>query len=340
MSADPKLERIIRQVRDLIAGHRGNAHVVASNDRETRQVVAAELLAALARSDAEEQSRARLLFVDHGYLDETIRDLRGANSPEQRAAAAHTLGIVGSRRSTAHLIAALFDDSLEVQRAAASALAQIGDPAVAEGPLKALLVSDDQEILPAHQAEEEQGPAKQSLMPIDSDVADMPPTIVADLHSADPGERVEALRELARSGATGAFRLIANSFDDVSLDVRRAAAQALYELEPHRSAESFRRAIEEGSPERGRNIGGALVASGLATQAIEELGRDNREDTYSALSLLFVMARTGEIQPLIMAIEEHQDLEVRRAAIKLLTLNGQSEVAEAAVRRRLMLRPK
>ena len=39
------------------------------------------------------------------------------------------------------------------------------------------------------------------------------------------------------------------------------------------------------------------------------------------------MARTGEIRPLIKAIEEHPSGEVRRAAVNLLTLNGQSEVA-------------
>jgi hypothetical protein len=47
------------------------------------------------------------------------------------------------------------------------------------------------------------------------------------------------------------------------------------------------------------------------------------------------MANTGELQPLVQAVEAHQDVEVRRAAVKLLTLAGQQEVAGAAAKRRL-----
>jgi hypothetical protein len=47
------------------------------------------------------------------------------------------------------------------------------------------------------------------------------------------------------------------------------------------------------------------------------------------------MAKTGEVTPLVRAVEEHPDVEVRRAAIKLLNLSGQSEIADAAAKRRL-----
>ena len=40
------------------------------------------------RVNHEEQERARKLFMDHGYFDEAVQDLRGAISPQQRAAAA------------------------------------------------------------------------------------------------------------------------------------------------------------------------------------------------------------------------------------------------------------
>ena len=84
----------------------------------------------------------------------------------------------------------------------------------------------------------------------------------------------------------------------------------------------FNRALEEATPERRRNIGGAIAASGLATEAINNLVSESREDTYNALSLLFVMAKTGEVAPLVQALEEHPEDEIGRAVTKLLTLSG------------------
>jgi HEAT repeat protein len=165
--------------------------------------------------------------------------------------------------------------------------------------------------------------------------ADKPHVVVADLNSVEPGKRAAALAALAQLSAKDAFSLIANCFDDQSAYVRNAAARALRDLEPRRMVESFTRALEEASPERRKNIGAAIADSGLAAEAINNLDAESREETYNALCLLFVMAKTGEVQPLVRAIEEHQNVEVRRAAIKLLTLSGQSEVADAAVKRHL-----
>lgn len=71
------------------------------------------------------------------------------------------------------------------------------------------------------------------------------------------------------------------------------------------------------------------------TEAIDNLISENREDTYNALSILFVMAKTGEVHPLVQAIERHESVQVRMAAIKLLTLTGQSDIANTAAKRRL-----
>ena len=74
-----------------------------------------------------EPERARQLFLDHGYFDEAVQNLRAAQAPAERAAAARALGLVGSQRATAHLIAAMFDDDAEVRTAAEAALDQIGE---------------------------------------------------------------------------------------------------------------------------------------------------------------------------------------------------------------------
>ena len=165
---------------------------------------------------------------------------------------------------------------------------------------------------------------------------DVSPAIAAYLSSIDPYKRAAAIAELGRSGSSDAFNLIANSFEDSSPHVRNAAARALRKLEPARTVDLFNRALEEGSAERRRNIGGAIAASGVATEAIESLVSESREETYNSLSILFVMAKSGEVQPLVKAIEEHENDEVRRAVVKLLNLSGQAEVADAALQRHVL----
>jgi hypothetical protein len=128
------------------------------------------------------------------------------------------------------------------------------------------------------------------------------------------------------------FDSVVQHFDDPSPEVRSAAALALSELAPARPADLFTRALEDASPERKRRIGEAIAASGLAAAAIDNLDADSREETYNALCLLFVMAKAGEVQPLVHAIESHSDAEVRSAAIKLLNLSGQAELAQSATK--------
>jgi hypothetical protein len=155
------------------------------------------------------------------------------------------------------------------------------------------------------------------------------------LNSQESTERASALTDLARIGGDEAFRNISKAFDDQSADVRNAAARALYDLQSDRAA-SFTRVLREGTPERRRRIGAALAASGLAGNAVSNLTGESREKTYDAFSLLFLMAKAGEVQPLMRAIEEHGNIEVRLAVVKLLALSGQPEIVPAF--RRLAVR--
>ena len=100
----------------------------------------------------------------------------------------------------------------------------------------------------------------------------------------------------------GAFDRITECFDDHSSHVRNSAARALRRLEPARTVDLFNRALEEASPERRRNIGAQRSPGrGMAAEAVNNLASESKEDTYSALSILFVMAKTGEVEPLVAA---------------------------------------
>src|SRR5260370_42382760 len=116
---------------------------------------------------------------------------------------------------------------------------------------------------------------------------------MARLENANSSERVAALADLAEQGGDASFNLITKSFDDPSVEVRNAAARALYHLHPDLSG-SFTRALREASPERRRKIGAAIAASGLAANAINSLTGEGRDRTYDAYSRLFLMAKAGE----------------------------------------------
>jgi hypothetical protein len=150
----------------------------------------------------------------------------------------------------------------------------------------------------------------------------IPSDLFRKLNSNESHERALALAELAAIGGEDFFSFISRAFDDESEEVRNAAALALYNVQPDRAA-AFTRALREGSPDRRHKIGAALAASGLASEAISNLTGDSREKTYDAFSLLFLMAKAGEVEPLMKAIEEHPSIEVRLAVVKLLALSGQ-----------------
>ncbi|HYW69444.1 MAG TPA: hypothetical protein VE961_00325, partial [Pyrinomonadaceae bacterium] len=155
------------------------------------------------------------------------------------------------------------------------------------------------------------------------------PTIPADigerLQSPDSSQRAAALVDLAEAGGEQSFELITRSFDDGSVEVRNAAARALYSLQPDLAA-SFTRALREASPERRRKIGAAIAGSGLAANAINSLAGEGRDRTYDAFSILFLMAKAGEVQPLMTAIAKHSNLDVRLTAVKLIGLSNQQQM--------------
>lgn len=170
---------------------------------------------------------------------------------------------------------------------------------------------------------------------VEDDMSAVPKAIQMRLSSEEAEERAEAIKDLGRVDSGDAFRVICSGFDDPSVEVRAAAARSLFGLQEDR-AEAFTRALRESNPQRRRNIGAAIASSGLAGEAISHLTGESRERTYDAFSLLFLMAKAGEVQPLIRAIEAHPDTEVRLAVVKLLALSGQKEILPAF--RRLAVR--
>lgn len=131
------------------------------------------------------------------------------------------------------------------------------------------------------------------------------------------------------SGSDDSFDQIVESLDNPSSDVRSAAVRALYESDPDRAASFLNLALRQGSSAERRQVGAALAGSGLLSEAIQELMGESSENSYRAFSLLFLVAKAGEVQPLISVIESHPSIELRLVVIRLLASSGESEVVAA-----------
>jgi len=119
------------------------------------------------------------------------------------------------------------------------------------------------------------------------------------------------------------------SLEDPSAAVRNLSVRALYDLDPGRAASLFNIALREGSLEERRKIGAALAASGVVDEAINNLMEGNCENCYGEFSLLFLVAKAGEVQPLIRLIEKHPNMDLRLAVVTLLASSGGPEVLSA-----------
>ena len=141
---DPRRERVSRaseEAKKLFNGESYDERVIGSEDQEMRRLVGAELASALVGRSADRRERAREAFMKHGYFDDATRDLRTAESENERAAAARRLSFVQDREATPHLVGALGDSSPDVRRAAVEALMDLRDPA-AIAPLNSLLQNE------------------------------------------------------------------------------------------------------------------------------------------------------------------------------------------------------
>jgi HEAT repeat protein len=142
-----RIARVAEEIKNVMAGGDYDESVIGSDDRDTRQLVGAELLAALVGRNLPRRQRARAAFMKHGYFDDATHDLRIAESPNERAAAARRLSFVHESEATPHLIGALDDPSPDVRRAAVEALMDLRDPA-AIGPLNSLMQTENDRKVP------------------------------------------------------------------------------------------------------------------------------------------------------------------------------------------------
>jgi HEAT repeat protein len=137
--------------------------------------------------------------------------------------------------------------------------------------------------------------------------------------------RAAALAQVSQS-PTESLETIATALEDPSPAVRNASIRALFELNPELAASVLNDRLRSASHEQRRRIGTALTGSGLAAEATANLSDGASENIYRSFSLLFLLAKAGEVQPLLGVIESDQNVALRLALIKLLSTSGNEDV--------------
>ncbi|MCA1636495.1 MAG: HEAT repeat domain-containing protein [Acidobacteria bacterium] len=147
------------------------------------------------------------------------------------------------------------------------------------------------------------------------------------MRDAECTVRAAAVTSLTSINHESVFVPVLVAMADDAREVRAAAARALSRLSFDR-ADAYVRVIENSDDETLGEVARACVKSGLAAQAINRLASQDRRQAYEAFSLLSLAVKAGETQPILDAVECHRDIDVRLAAIRLLGMMYQPELAQ------------
>jgi HEAT repeat protein len=147
----------------------------------------------------------------------------------------------------------------------------------------------------------------------------------------DAAVRAAAVTSLGNIGHESVFPSVLIAMADEAREVRAAAARALSRLNFDR-ADAYVRVLETADSETLKHLASACVGAGLAKQALSRLASEDRRQAYEAFSLLSLVAKGGQSDLIARVVEEHQDVNMRLAAARLLGLMGDAEL-DARLRR-------
>ena len=138
--------------------------------------------------------------------------------------------------------------------------------------------------------------------------------------------RALAISSLAFINHESVFPAILIAMADESRGVRAAAARSLSRLSFDR-ADAYIRVTETDDAETLRDVAQACIKAGIAAQGIDRLVSGDHQ-AYEALAVVSLLVKASAVEPLLDAISNHPNLEVRLTAIYVLGMGGQLGVLE------------
>jgi HEAT repeat protein len=159
--------------------------------------------------------------------------------------------------------------------------------------------------------------------PVQSAVEALTVLAANDPESAVRSAAVTSLGEIEHESV---FAPVLMAFADEAREVRAAAARSLSRMNFDRS-EGYVRLIETADMETLCKVASACLKAGMVGQAIDRVISEDRRLAYESFSLLSLLAKANQTEPILEAIESHPETSVRLALIRLLGNTGQPEVA-------------
>ena len=144
---------------------------------------------------------------------------------------------------------------------------------------------------------------------------------------SEPNLRAMAISSLGSIDHESAFPAILIGMADESREVRAAAARALNRLSFDR-ADAYVRVIETSDHETIRNVARACVQAGIVSQNLDRLASSDHRQAYETFSLICLLAKADMNDPILDAIAEHPNMDVRLKAVHFLASTGQPDTFE------------
>lgn len=146
------------------------------------------------------------------------------------------------------------------------------------------------------------------------------------LNDPNSGIRSAAVTGLGSIDHESVFAPVLIALADESREVRAAAARTLTGLHFDR-ADAYVRVMETADPDTLKTVAQACIKTGIVGQGVDRLASEDRHQAYEAFSLFSMLARANETQPILDAIENHKDDEVRLCAVRVLNVAAQPDLA-------------
>jgi HEAT repeat protein len=144
---------------------------------------------------------------------------------------------------------------------------------------------------------------------------------------SEPNIRAIAIFSLGAIDHESVFAAILIGMADESREVRAAAARALNRLSFDR-ADAYVRVIETSDEETITNVAKACIQAGIVSQNLDRLASSDYRQAYETFSLICLLAKANMSDPILNAIVEHPNMDVRLKVVHLLAATGQPGIFE------------
>jgi len=143
----------------------------------------------------------------------------------------------------------------------------------------------------------------------------------------EPNLRSAAIASLGTINHESVFSSILIGMADEAREVRAASARSLNRLSFDR-AEAYVRVIETSDQPTIDLVAKACIQAGIVSQNLDRLAASDHRQAYETFSLICLLAKAKMSQPVLDAISDHANGDVRIKAVHLLAYTGQPEIAD------------